>query len=68
MIPQEIDPLPAIDHSDITYQPFERNFYKPHEEIDMLTLQQVTDLREKLGVKVGMANKGRQFRWCIVTG
>lgn len=49
---KEIDPLPAIDHSDIDYQPFERNFYKPHEEIDMLTIQQVTELREKLGVKL----------------
>lgn len=47
-----IDPLPAVDHSDIDYEPFERNFYKPHEEIDMLKPVQVTELREKLGIKV----------------
>ena len=50
--PQVIDPLPAIDHSDIDYEPFERNFYKPHEEIDKLVPVQVTELREKLGIKV----------------
>merc|ERR1712071_280135 len=27
-----IDPLPAIDHSTISYQPFEKNFYEEHEE------------------------------------
>ncbi|XP_012944558.2 ATP-dependent RNA helicase DDX42 [Aplysia californica] len=47
-----IDPLPAIDHSEIDYQPFERNFYTPHEEIDALTSQQVHELRLKLGIKV----------------
>ncbi|GFO07754.1 ATP-dependent RNA helicase ddx42 [Plakobranchus ocellatus] len=47
-----IDPLPPVDHSDFDYQPFERNFYTPHEEIDALTEQQVDELRRKLGIKV----------------
>lgn len=47
-----IDPLPPIDHSQIQYEPFERNFYTPHEEIEKLTPQQVEDLKKNLGVKV----------------
>ncbi|RUS76863.1 hypothetical protein EGW08_015373 [Elysia chlorotica] len=47
-----IDPLPAVDHSEIDYKKFERNFYSPHEEIDALSEQQVDELRRKLGIKV----------------
>ncbi|XP_068633390.1 ATP-dependent RNA helicase DDX42 [Battus philenor] len=47
-----IDPLPPIDHSEIEYEPFEKNFYVPHEEIENLTHQQVEDLKKNLGVKV----------------
>lgn len=47
-----IDPLPAIDHSTINYQPFEKNFYEEHEEIKNMTLTQVTELKETLCLKV----------------
>ncbi|CAG5135669.1 unnamed protein product, partial [Candidula unifasciata] len=47
-----IDPLPPLDHSTIEYQPFERNFYAPHEEIESLSDDQVDELRRKLGIKV----------------
>ena len=47
-----IDPLPAIDHSTISYQPFEKNFYEEHEEIKNLSVTQVTELKETLGLKV----------------
>ncbi|CAL1547537.1 unnamed protein product [Lymnaea stagnalis] len=47
-----IDPLPAMDHSEIEYEPFERNFYIPHKEIETLTESQVDELRRKLGIKV----------------
>ncbi|CAH0585445.1 unnamed protein product [Chrysodeixis includens] len=47
-----IDPLPPIDHSEITYEPFEKNFYTPHEDIENLTPQQVEDLKKNLGVKI----------------
>lgn len=49
---REIDPLPAIDHSEIEYKPFEKNFYSPHEDIGSLSRSQVDDLRHKLGIKV----------------
>ncbi|KAM3957147.1 ATP-dependent RNA helicase DDX42 [Aphomia sociella] len=47
-----IDPLPPIDHSEIEYEPFEKNFYTPHEDIEKLTPQQVEELKKNLGVKV----------------
>lgn len=47
-----IDPLPSIDHSEIEYKPFEKNFYVVHEEIAKLTKVQKDELRHKLGIKV----------------
>lgn len=47
-----IEPLPPIDHSDIDYEPFERNFYEEHEEIKALTASQVDELRQSLGIRV----------------
>ncbi|XP_003748366.1 ATP-dependent RNA helicase DDX42 [Galendromus occidentalis] len=54
-----IDPLPAIDHSLIQYQPFEKNFYDEHPEISNLTADEVQKLRTTLGIKVigAMASK-----------
>ncbi|KAL7300748.1 hypothetical protein TKK_0006725 [Trichogramma kaykai] len=49
---KEIDPLPPIDHSLISYEPFEKNFYIVHEEISQLNRQQVDDLKKTLGIKV----------------
>ncbi|XP_014485169.1 PREDICTED: ATP-dependent RNA helicase DDX42 [Dinoponera quadriceps] len=49
---KEIDPLPPIDHSEINYEPFEKNFYNVHEEIASLNKQQIDDLRKTLGIKV----------------
>ncbi|XP_029820294.1 ATP-dependent RNA helicase DDX42 isoform X2 [Manacus vitellinus] len=50
-----IDPLPPIDHSEIEYPPFEKNFYDEHEEITSLTPQQVVELRHKLNLRVSGA-------------
>ncbi|NWR77053.1 DDX42 helicase, partial [Centropus unirufus] len=50
-----IDPLPPIDHSEIEYPPFEKNFYNEHEEITSLTPQQVVELRHKLNLRVSGA-------------
>ncbi|XP_072270652.1 ATP-dependent RNA helicase DDX42 isoform X1 [Pyxicephalus adspersus] len=50
-----IDPLPPIDHSEIEYSPFEKNFYEEHEEITALPPQQVVELRHKLNLRVSGA-------------
>ncbi|XP_075032951.1 ATP-dependent RNA helicase DDX42 [Mixophyes fleayi] len=50
-----IDPLPAMDHTEIEYPPFEKNFYEEHEEITVLTPQQIVELRCKLNLRVSGA-------------
>ncbi len=49
---QIIDPLPPIDHSEIEYEAFNKNFYEEHEEIAKLLFTEVNDLRNKLGIRV----------------
>uniref|UniRef100_A0A8C4Z2T4 RNA helicase n=1 Tax=Gadus morhua TaxID=8049 RepID=A0A8C4Z2T4_GADMO len=48
-------PLPPIDHSEIDYPPFERNFYNEHEELHGLNAIQVSELRHKLNLRVSGA-------------
>ncbi|XP_013886846.1 ATP-dependent RNA helicase DDX42 isoform X3 [Austrofundulus limnaeus] len=50
-----IMPLPPIDHSEIEYPPFEKNFYNEHEELSSLTGVQVLELRQKLNLRVSGA-------------
>ena len=47
-----IDPLPPVDHDDIDYEKFTKNFYEEHQEIGMLMEGQVNELRTKLGIRV----------------
>ena len=47
-----IDPLPPIDHSEIDYERFEKNFYVEHQEIQHLSPFEVESLRRKLGLRV----------------
>lgn len=49
---RDIDPLPAIEHSEIEYAPFEKNFYTQHEDIAKLSRNLANDLRKTLGLKV----------------
>ncbi|VDO97591.1 unnamed protein product [Soboliphyme baturini] len=51
-----IDPLKRIDHSMISYEPFEKNFYSEHSDISQLSQDQVNGLRKKLDIKVIGAN------------
>jgi len=44
--------LPAIDHSEIEYPEFTKNFYEEHEEIANMTPDQMIELRKKLGINV----------------
>ena len=49
---KHIDPLPPIDHSEINYENFTKNFYEEHPDISSLSRIQVIDLQQKLNVKV----------------
>ncbi|XP_066498637.1 ATP-dependent RNA helicase DDX42 isoform X1 [Hoplias malabaricus] len=48
-------PLPPIDHTEIDYPPFEKNFYIEHEELNSLNGTQVVELRQKLNLRVSGA-------------
>ncbi|XP_071811581.1 ATP-dependent RNA helicase DDX42-like [Apostichopus japonicus] len=47
-----IDPLPELDHSQINYEDFSKNFYEEHSEISSMSFFDVVNLRKKLGIKV----------------
>ena len=49
---RHIDPLPPIDHSEIKYEAFTKNFYEEHPDIAGLSRIQVIDLQQKHNVKV----------------
>lgn len=59
---RHIDPLPAIDHSEIDYCSFEKNFYIEHEDIQNLDKNQVDDLRSTLGIKVLIKSNKNMIR------
>ncbi len=54
---QIIDPLPPIDHSEIDYNPFTKNFYEEHEDIAQLSEGEISSLRTKLGLRVRRAGE-----------
>ncbi|UJR37349.1 hypothetical protein I4U23_030057 [Adineta vaga] len=55
-ISKVIDPLPPIDHSQIEYSRFEKNFYIEHEDIRNLSDNQVNELKHKLGLNTRGVN------------
>ncbi|XP_071949373.1 ATP-dependent RNA helicase DDX42-like [Antedon mediterranea] len=54
-----IDPLPDVDHSEIEYDSFNKNFYEEHQDIAKLSYHDVIDLRKKLGIKVSGADAAK---------
>uniref|UniRef100_A0A8C4PWR5 ATP-dependent RNA helicase DDX42 n=2 Tax=Eptatretus burgeri TaxID=7764 RepID=A0A8C4PWR5_EPTBU len=50
-----IDPLPPIDHSEIEYPPFDKNFYEEHEDVSSMSASQAQELRGKLNLRVSGA-------------
>lgn len=49
---KDIEPLASVDHSKMNYPEIEKNFYEEHPDIQVLTSQQVSDLRRKFEIKV----------------
>lgn len=62
-----IDPLPPIDHSEIVYEPFEKNFYTLHEDIVSLSMEKVEDLKKALGIKVHSVDTMNIYLYCQLT-
>ena len=53
---KHIDPLAALDHSQIEYKPFQKCFYEEHPDIFGLSPIQIIDLQHKLGIRVSGAS------------
>ncbi|CAL2037057.1 unnamed protein product [Caenorhabditis brenneri] len=48
-----IDPLPDVDHSQIQYPKFNKNFYEEHEDIKRLQYMDVIRLQNTMNIRVG---------------
>jgi len=49
---KDVEPLPAIDHSKISYIQIEKNFYEEHPDIQALAFQQVAEIRRTFEIRV----------------
>lgn len=49
---KEIDPLPVVYHSEIKYEAFEKNFYRPHDDICDASKTQINKLLGELGIRI----------------
>lgn len=49
---KKIEPIPALDHSEIDYEPFNKDFYEEDPSISGMSYQEVTAYRQSLGIKV----------------
>ena len=50
--PRSIEPLPRVNHEEVDYLPFEKNFYQPHQDVENLTRREVAALRESYSLRV----------------
>ena len=55
---KHIDPLEALDHTQIEYQAFEKSFYTEHPDIVGLSPIQIIDLQQKLGIRYVIKTHG----------
>eukprot|EP00210_Caulerpa_lentillifera_P006804 g6503.t1 len=53
---REIGAIPALDHDQIEYEDFKKEFYKPCPTIQSKTKEQITQTRESSGIRVGGFN------------
>ncbi|KAF8039718.1 hypothetical protein BT93_B2053 [Corymbia citriodora subsp. variegata] len=49
---KKIEPIPALDHSEIDYEPFNKDFYEEKESISGMSEQDVADYRKSLAIRV----------------
>ncbi|XP_034690799.1 DEAD-box ATP-dependent RNA helicase 24 isoform X2 [Vitis riparia] len=49
---KKIEPIPALDHSSIEYEPFNKDFYEEKDSISGMTEQDVTEYRKSLSIRV----------------
>ncbi|XP_077217791.1 P-loop containing nucleoside triphosphate hydrolases superfamily protein isoform X2 [Tasmannia lanceolata] len=49
---RKIEPIPALDHSSIEYEPFNKDFYEEKASISGMSEQDVADYRKSLAIRV----------------
>ncbi|KAI4301520.1 hypothetical protein L6164_034791 [Bauhinia variegata] len=49
---KKIEPIPALDHSSIDYEPFNKDFYEEKPSISGMSDQDVADYRKSLAIRV----------------
>ncbi|MQL78552.1 hypothetical protein Taro_010984 [Colocasia esculenta] len=49
---KKIEPIPALDHSSIDYEPFNKDFYEEKPSISGMSEQDVTEYKKSLGIRV----------------
>ncbi|CAO2826646.1 unnamed protein product [Amaranthus hypochondriacus] len=49
---KKIEPIPALDHSEIDYEPFSKDFYEEKPSISGMSEQEVTEYRTSLKIRV----------------
>ncbi|KAK9280892.1 hypothetical protein L1049_003783 [Liquidambar formosana] len=49
---KKIEPIPALDHSSIDYEPFNKDFYEEKASISGMSEQDVVDYRNSLAIRV----------------
>ncbi|XP_028786327.1 DEAD-box ATP-dependent RNA helicase 24-like [Neltuma alba] len=49
---KKIEPIPALDHSSIEYEPFNKDFYEETPSISGMSEQDVADYRKSLAIRV----------------
>ncbi|KAG9457854.1 hypothetical protein H6P81_002362 [Aristolochia fimbriata] len=49
---KKIEPIPALDHTSIDYEPFNKDFYEEKASISGMSEQDVVDYRKSLGIRV----------------
>ncbi|KAJ4850340.1 DEAD-box ATP-dependent RNA helicase 24 [Turnera subulata] len=49
---KKIEPIPALDHSSIDYEPFNKDFYEEPESISGMSEQDVAEYRKSLAIRV----------------
>ncbi|KAI3860738.1 hypothetical protein MKX03_014774 [Papaver bracteatum] len=49
---KKIEPIPALDHSSVDYEPFSKDFYEEKESISGMSEQDVAEYRRSLAIRV----------------
>ena len=63
-VKKDVEPLPRVNHDEMDYEPFDKDFFEPHEDVLALTEEEVTKIRNDLSMHVtGFQPPPPGFSW-----